>query len=235
MIKSRIAMAGALLAVAGAANAGFEVTPAITTDYDWRGISQTNPDQDDDLKPAFQLGLNYAFDNGFYLGGWGSNIDWGPGDPNVELDFFGGYAGGSDETFNYDLGVNYYSYPSAGSSNFVELYAGISKGWFSSKLWYSPEFAGKHTSESAFYLEGNVSVPLPQGLSALGHVGHSFGNYFKTYGPTGGIGKSYSDWSVGLGYDINKFSLSVKYVDGSDGLNGRFIGMISTTLPWSAD
>jgi len=62
MIKSRITLAGALLAVAGAANAGFSVTPTVTSDYDWRGISQTMED------PAFQLGVNWTHDSGFYLG-----------------------------------------------------------------------------------------------------------------------------------------------------------------------
>ena len=77
MIKSRIAVAGALLAVAGAANAGtFTVTPTIATDYDFRGVSQTNPDQDG-MDPAFQLGGTYAFDNGVYAGIWGSNVDYG--------------------------------------------------------------------------------------------------------------------------------------------------------------
>ena len=52
MIKSRIAVAGALLAVAGAANAGFTVTPTIASDYDFRGVSQTDPTQDGDI--AFQ-------------------------------------------------------------------------------------------------------------------------------------------------------------------------------------
>src|SRR5690606_31933419 len=50
MIKSRIAAGALLLAVAGAAHAGeFSVTPTITNDYDFRGLSMT------DEGPAFQL------------------------------------------------------------------------------------------------------------------------------------------------------------------------------------
>ena len=135
MIKSRFVLAGAMLAVAGAANAGsFSATPAVVSDYDWRGITQTDTD------PAFQLGLNYAFDSGFYIGTWGSNVDFGTSKPDVEVDYFAGYSGGdASETFGYDVGVNYYTYLSAGSLNFVELYAGITKGMFGAKVWYSPE------------------------------------------------------------------------------------------------
>ena len=81
MIKSRIAAGAALLAVAGVAGAGsFSVTPTIASDYDWRGFSQTDPDQDGDV--AFQLGGTYSFDNGFYVGAWGSNVDFGASKPD---------------------------------------------------------------------------------------------------------------------------------------------------------
>lgn len=224
MIKSRIAMAGALLAVTGSAFADFTVTPTLTSDYDWRGISQTQKD------PAFQLGLNYAHDSGFYVGAWGSNVDFGPGKPDVELDVFAGFSGGdAEESFGYDVGLNYYSYPSTGSLNFLEIYAGVSKGWFAGKVWFSPEFGGKHTGESAVYLEGNVTVPLPQDFSILGHVGHSFGNFWDTYA------SNYTDYSVGLGKSFGNVSLSVKYVDGSDHLDGRVMGAITTTLPWASE
>jgi len=224
MIKSRIALAGALLAVAGAANAGFTVTPAITSDYDWRGISQTGED------PAFQLGATWTHDSGFYVGAWGSNVDFGPGDPNMEIDGFAGFAGGdATESFAYDVGVNYYSYPNKGSFNFVELYAGITKSVFSGKVWYSPEFAGDG-NDSAFYTEGNVTYPLPSGFSVTAHVGYSFGSYWDG-------GGEYLDYSAGVGYAFDNINLGVKYVNSNDlpgaGRNA-IIGTISTTLPWAS-
>lgn len=223
MIKSRIAVAGALLAVAGAASAGsFSVTPTITTDYDFRGLTQTDED------PAFQLGATYAFDNGFYVGAWGSNVDFGPGDPNVEIDYFAGYAGGdAAESFGYDIGMNYYTYSGAGSLNTLEIYAGISKGFFSGKLWYSDDVSS--TKNSGFYLEGNVAYPLPQDFSLIGHVGYSFGDAWKP--------NEYVDWSAGVAKSFGKLSLNVKYVNSNDASFGRdtVIASISTTLPWAAE
>lgn len=246
MIKSRIAVAGALLAAAGAANAGITVTPTLTSDYDFRGLTQTLND------PAFQLGLTYEGDGGFYMGMWGSNVDFASGDagsnsgtnspgsgigdydrPSTEIDVFLGYAWGDAENgFGFDAGGIYYSYPNAGEGNFAEFYAGIAKGPFSAKAWYSWDFA--NSGWGAYYLEANLAAPLADGFSLLGHLGYSDGDYWDgQYRP----GRShYMDWSVGIGYDVKGTNLSVKYVDGSDHFSrtprnlGRFIFSISTTL-----
>jgi uncharacterized protein (TIGR02001 family) len=230
MIKSRIAIAGALLAAAGVASAGeFTVTPTIASDYDWRGISQTNPDLDGDFGSgvAFQLGLNYGFDNGFYVGAWGSNVDFGPGDPNVEVDLFAGYAGGDSEAgIGYDVGLNYYTYPSASSINTIEAYAGISHGPFSGKLWITNDYF--NSDESAVYVEGNVAYPMPSDFSLLAHVGYSFGKTFSQ------ADAEYLDYSVGVGYTINKFNTALKYISTDiDGYNDdKVVLSVSTTLPW---
>ncbi len=230
MIKSRIAVVGALLAVTGAASAaGLTVTPTIATDYDFRGVSQTNPDQDG-IDPAFQLGVNYGFENGVYLGLWGSNVDFGPGDPSIEIDYTAGYAGGdANESFGYDVGVTYYTYPSAGSINTAEIYAGLSKGWFSGKLWYSDDYYS--TDNSGFYLEGNASIPLPvEGLNLLAHVGVFDMQHAK----------SVTDYSIGVGYNFGKFATTLKYIDGSDfirdasdDIDNHVVLTVSTTLPWA--
>jgi uncharacterized protein (TIGR02001 family) len=224
MIKSRIAMAGGLLAVAGSAYADFTVSPTLTSDYDFRGVTQTLED------PAIQLGLNYAHESGFYAGLWGSNVDFGPGKPDVEVDLFAGFSGGdAAETFGYDVGVIYYAYPKASSLDTVELYAGLSKGWFAGKLWYSPNIAS--SSSSGWYVEGNATIPLPQNFSLLGHVGYTFGDASWS-GPL-----KDTDYSAGVGYALGKFNLAAKWVDGSGALKSRnqFIFSVTTTLPWAAE
>ncbi|MEO8309510.1 MAG: TorF family putative porin [Pseudomonadota bacterium] len=230
MIKSRIAIAGALLAVTGAASAaGFSVTPTIATDYDFRGVSQTNPDQHG-LDPAFQLGVNYGFENGVYLALWGSNVDFGPGDPSLEIDYTAGYAGGDAvESFGYDFGAIYYTYPSAGAGNTLEIYAGLSKGWFSGKLWLSDDYYS--TGNSGYYLEGNAAIPVPsvEGLSVLAHVGMFDMQHAG----------SVNDYSIGVGYNVGKFATTLKYIGGSDNvrdddsLGNHVVLAVSTTLPWA--
>jgi uncharacterized protein (TIGR02001 family) len=228
MIKSRIAVAAALLAVAGAANAGFTVTPTIASDYDFRGVSQTDVDQDG--KFAFQLGATYAAESGFYVGAWGSNIDFGTSKPDIELDYLAGFAGESSLGFNYDVGAVYYTYPSAGSLNTVELYAGITKDWFNFKLSYSPEVA--ESSESSVYVESNLTFPLPQGFGLTAHLGYGMGDATVSYLPDETL-----DYSVGLTKSLGNFALAVKYVDTdlSGWTGNRVLATISTTLPWASE
>jgi uncharacterized protein (TIGR02001 family) len=227
MTKSRVVLAGALLAVTGVASAaGFTVTPTIATDYDFRGVSQTtvNPDRGDVLPfdPAFQLGANYSTENGLYAGIWGSNVDYGAGDPGVEFDYNFGFAGGdAAESVGFDLGATYYTYVGDSWRNTVELYAGISKGWFSGKAWYSPDYVS--TDDSGFYVEGNAVIPLPMDFSLLGHVGISDGDYYAD---------SIADYSIGVARPFGHLSANLRLVDGTDHYDGRFVLAVSATLPW---
>ena len=150
------------------------------------------------------------------------------------MDVFLGYSGG--DMVGYDVGVIYYTYPNAGNINTPEVYAGISKGPVSAKVWFSPRWGGKGGPNET-YVEGNLTIPLAEGISLLGHAGYSKSDAFIN----GANGNHYYDWSAGFGYDVSNLSLSLKYVDGSnfkaapgDIKNlGRFIFGVSTTLPWS--
>ncbi len=221
MNKVRVLTAVPLLVATAIAHAELAVTPAIVSDYDFRGITQTNE------KPAFQLGIDYAFESGFYLNAWGSNVDFGPGDPNMEVDFGAGFAGGDAEnSFGYDVGVVSYLYPGASDINMLEFYAGVSKGPFDAKFWYSPDNAG--SGRSAYYLEGNVLLPLAENFAFVGHAGWSDGDAWNSVG-------GYYDWSVGVEWAASNVTLGLKYVDGdSDVVEGRVIGSISVSLPWSS-
>ncbi|MFM1885569.1 MAG: hypothetical protein RL026_726 [Pseudomonadota bacterium] len=232
MTQSKILLAGALLAFAGAASAEVSVTAALTSDYDFRGITQTAED------PAFSLSLNYAHDSGFYAGLWGSNVEFGPGDPSIEIDAFAGFSGGdAEESFGYDIGAVYYTYQGLSEANTPEIYAGISKGWFAGKLWYSWDFGG--VGDSAYYVETNGTWGLPSDFSLLAHVGYSGGSYWDNAN-----GGGYFDYSVGVSRSFGNFDVALKYVDGSDlpsgpskvfSTDGKIWASISTTLPWGAE
>jgi uncharacterized protein (TIGR02001 family) len=97
-----------------AAQAELSTTLTLTSDYTFDGISQTQED------PAAQASLDYAHDSGFYAGIWGSNVDFGPGDPaDIEIDFYGGYYGDIGDTgFGYEAGLYYYTYTGAPSDGY---------------------------------------------------------------------------------------------------------------------
>ncbi len=231
MIKKLSALA-ALSALSGVAAAEVSVVPTLVSDYDFRGISQSAKD------PALQLALNYSNENGFYAGLWGSNVDFGAGDPNIEIDALVGFAGGdSEEGIGYDFGATYYTYTGASDFNYPEIYGGISAGVFSGKLWYSWDYA--NVGSSAWYLEGNAAFPMPNDFSFVVHAGYSAGDYWDDAYDDG-----YIDWSVGVTKDVGNFSFALKYIDGSDLPDGpsdilstdsKLWLSVSTSLPWASE
>jgi uncharacterized protein (TIGR02001 family) len=211
-------------------NAGsYSVTPTIATDYDFRGVSQTDP-VDQEGKPAFQVGGTYNFDPGLYVGAWGSNIDnsiesLGIDGDNIEVDFFTGYAwGDASSSFAYDVGLNLYTYPGLSDWNTLEAYVGVSRNFYSAKLWYTPD-QGTTNGKGGLYAELNANFPLGSvdGLTLVTHVGRT-------------VGAAYDDavdFSVGTAYNIGTLRFAIRYVDVTKGIPSRIVGSVSTTLPWN--
>ena len=233
-----------LLATTTAAHAEFSGTVTATTDYDWRGVTQTAQD------PALQGSLDYATDFGLYAGAWASNVDFGSGDPNVEIDFYVGWGGG--ETLLWDVGAIYYVYPGESDFNFPEIYGSLGWEFIEGKISYSWDFAG--TSETAFYYEANVDYGLPANFGVIGHIGYSDGDgitaAYSNYDVNGNIVESvdnYMDWAVGITYTWGYFDFALKWVDGEDletkrdtpddisSSEARAIFSVSTTFPWSKE
>jgi uncharacterized protein (TIGR02001 family) len=223
-----------LLASTTIAQAEITGNVAVVSDYNWRGITQTSGD------PALQGGIDYAHESGFYLGAWGSNVDFGDCcDENIEVDLYAGFRGGDAVT--WDIGFIYYLYPGAEDIDYPEIYAGLGWEWLSGKIWYSNDFG--NTDESAIYLEGNASYELPANFALQGHVGYSDGSAIEAL--TGE--DSYFDWSVGVTYALGHFTLGLKYADGSDlkafdgtpddvsSSEGAAIFSVATTFPWSKE
>lgn len=200
---------------------------ALTTDYVFRGFSQT------DESPAIQGGFDAAC-GPFYVGIWGSSLDFGGqtnlnGDvvdvANLELDFYGGITHDVNifhRTVTFDLGVIYYHYPNAfdsvslvdgplGELDYVEIKFGWSYTLFrdfavSSTLFYSPEYTGELGKNVV--LETSLEKPLGHGFTLSGTIGNQWGDEDE-----GGI--DYTYWNIGLAKSFyqDKFSIEVRYWD----------------------
>lgn len=255
MRNLRILAAIGLLGAATAANAGVTSTWTLASDYDFRGITQSAKD------PAIQGSIDFAAENGWYVGAWASNVDFGPGDPDVELDVYTGFTGTSEGGLGWDVGLVYYTYPSESDLNYFEIYGSVSYDWFKGKIWYSDAFGGDAAEDgfaatvgnndaAAFYVEGNATIPLPNDFSILLHAGYSAGDYWDNSARAFNLDNGtnfdgeYFDYSIGVGYTINNFSLALKYVDTdgdlettSDVFNneGRVVFTVATTFPWGGN
>lgn len=177
---------------------------ALTTDYRFRGISQTNRD------PAIQGGLDYAHESGLYIGTWASNVSFTEG--GTEIDAYAGWGTDLNENLALDLGVLYYAYPSDSDADYVELYASL--GFFGATvgLNYSPEYT--YDTGNYFYLYGAYSLPLGEAFSLdlnLGLNQFEKDNLDSFLGAIG-AGKSYIDYSIGVSTAVAGVDLTLAYV-----------------------
>ena len=157
------ALIGGLALPAQAEELSLGASAALTTDYVFRGISQTAEN------PAVQASLDASYGI-FYLGAWGSNLDFGGngfgGDiANIEIDY---YAGITPEWkgISFDIGGIYYTYPGAfdpGTEfDYFELKTGASYTFgeaFTVGItnYWSPEFSGELGNADALELSGEYA------------------------------------------------------------------------------
>ncbi|MCK8783758.1 TorF family putative porin [Roseomonas sp. NAR14] len=184
-------------------------TPAFTSDYIFRGISQTR------RNVAGQLTLDVAHSSGFYVGGFISNVSFLGTNARQETDVVAGYrtelAG-----FNLDAGIVYYAYAGynrRGGYNldWLELAVRGSRTFDPVTVtvsgFYTPNF--QLQSGNSFYLEGQADVKLPYGFTASGRVGYQWIERNQRFGVP-----DYLNWSAGLSYDLPAgFTLSAGYYD----------------------
>lgn len=172
---------------------------SLTSDYRYRGISQTR------LKPALQGGADYAFDSGFYIGTWASTIKWikdGGGDSDVEIDVYGGYKTEIAKGLTLDVGLLQYLYPSNKlnpSANTLEVYGALSFGPVTAKYSHSTtNLFGTPNSKQSGYLDVSATFDIGEGFSLVPHIGHQ---QVKRNSAA-----SYTDYSLGVTKDYAGFT-----------------------------
>jgi uncharacterized protein (TIGR02001 family) len=223
---------------AASARAEVSGTAAVTTDYSFRGISQTAED------PALQGSLDLESETGLYAGLWGSNVDFDDCcDESVEIDGYVGFYNEFGEDWRYDLGLVYYHYPGTGEDlDYGEVYFGLGWKWIDLYYYYTDDFYA--SGNDGFYWDATAEFELP--VWALGlklHYGYTGGPALNGASAEDLGVESYSDYLAGLTRDFGNFSFELAYVDtdldgdfeitGGAGANdGRIVFTVSTRFPW---
>jgi hypothetical protein len=215
----------------------FSANVALTTNYMFRGVSQTNNG------PAIQGGFDYEYSPfSLYAGVWASNVDSSSGssiyvdanDPNmivssddsdaeeivlepagydgasIELDLYAGWAP-SWQGIDFDLGYLRYQYPKTNTSdnNTNEWHLGVS---YDVKGYFTPGFTAHYSDDwygtgDAWYYDLNLEVPLPYNFTLAGHYGW---NRFDD------SASNYEDYSVGISTEYMGFGFELAWVSRSD-------------------
>jgi uncharacterized protein (TIGR02001 family) len=202
-------MSGAAYADDAPAGPTLTFNAAVTTDYLFRGLSQTSGNA------AAQGGADVTYGM-FYAGTWLSNVNFGPtvGDPtnktSIEYDLYGGVRPVVGP-LSLDIGVIRYGYvDSPKAANYEYWEAKLAGSYAAGPLtlgaafYYSPEFFGK-TGDAEYY-ELNAAYTLKSKASISGAVGHQELDKSKA-----GI-SGYTTWNVGFGYPLtDHFAIDLRY------------------------
>lgn len=220
----------------------FEGNLSITTDYRFRGFTQTREG------PALQGGLDVTY-RWLYAGIWASNVDFGrvqdtfgrlrrSADTELEI-----YAGVKNKIrgVTVDVGAIYYAYPGSfgfpEDIDYYEVKAGVSTDLHKAlnaafTVYYSPDYFGEVGRNWVF--EGTLKRTLPKfaGLepSISGTLAYNAGEESK-----GGI--DYWYWNAGVSFLFAEyFELDLRYfdtidvpsfIDCSHRCDGRFVARLT--------
>jgi uncharacterized protein (TIGR02001 family) len=197
-----------------------------TSDYVFRGISQTDND------PTIQGSIGFSYDI-FYAGAWASGLDFGDdplvsgSDAQIEVDWYAGikpvWRHSPLGQVSFDFGVIYYTYPGAndfaGNLDYYELKAGyslpspfIKNLTTGSTFYWSPDYGGE--VGSVWTSESNASYALPKvwvfDPTISGVLGYQKGEdaLFNS-----GLKDDYYYWNAGLTLAVENLSFDFRYWD----------------------
>jgi uncharacterized protein (TIGR02001 family) len=209
---------------AGGARDWLSGNVAVTSDYAFRGVSQTRQ------QPALQGGIDVVHPTGFYLGTWGSSVNFGEDlatgpRAQVELDVYGGFGASLGGVADLDLGAVYYMYPGTGARgyNFLEFGLGASRGvgplGVGLSALYSPNFFAE--SGTGVYYGGTLDVPVSI-FTLSGSVGRQMIENNDAFGTPDytdwGISASVGLWGLNLGGALVGTDLSREQCFGGDNI-----------------
>ncbi|NHZ90269.1 hypothetical protein F2P45_14770 [Massilia sp. CCM 8733] len=229
-------VAAALLSFSAHGATEFSTNAALTSDYRYRGISQTR------LQPAVQGGADLVHKpSGWYAGVWASAIKWtgdAGGDGKVELDVYAGQRGALAGGIGYDAGVLTYAYPSnrlghvAGfaNANTTEVYGQLSYGVALLKYSHAlTNLFGYVDSKHSGYLDLAANPDLGNGFVLNLHAGRQR--------VAGNGAASYTDVKIGVTRDVGGASVALAAIGTNAGkaayaspANGKFLGKTALQL-----
>jgi len=166
--RTSIPACACLLAMAAPATAGsFGGNAMLTTDYVWRGTTQTQGDH------AIQAGFKTASGNGLYGSAWGSGVEFAPGThASSEFDFVVGWAGNLADDWALDVNLTHYRYPGTTVDlNWTEFNgtATWKRNYWAQFGWSNDALAsGRHGT----YAQLGARLPLDAQWRLEGAVGH---------------------------------------------------------------
>lgn len=203
-----VAVAGWLLPASPAHAGDLSGSVAVTTDYIYRGLSQTAG------QPAAQAGVQLHSSSGWNAGMWGSSVDFQNGSGVAyELDLHAGYAWSLSPDWSMSLGYVHYAYLNDDDSgyDYDEVNASLSyQQRATASIAWSPN-TSKHTywgfisEKQALAYELSLLQPLYTRWSLCAGVG-----YYDLHDL---VDTGYWYWSTGVSFNWQGMQLDLLHID----------------------
>ena len=179
----------------------------LASDYSFRGWSQTQRD------PAIQGGFDLSLPEGFYVGTWGSNVNFGAGDDgsvaSMEWDLYAGWSGEVAEGVSIDVGLIHFEYPGQRDAlNYQELTGSLSFADFTLGVNYSAEYLAVD-DVSFLYPYVDYSLALGEAASLDLHLGLNMADSPGEDFFGAEQGDEYIDYSAAVSFSLLGATVSV--------------------------
>ena len=192
----------------------------MTTEYVFRGISQSNED------PAIQVGIDYMHEpSGFYIGTWASSVEFNTGSNDgtqLETNLYGGFTGAFSNGIEWDFGGLFYYYPEEADDDngreqdYVEVYGSLAytidspmEPTMEFGFAYSPDYYGK--DGDSIWLHSTFGFTTDLGIQPYLTVGFLDVEGDATTGATNGY--EYVMYSIGGSYEIGMFTIDLNWTE----------------------
>lgn len=188
----------------GAELSGYAV---LTSDYVFRGVTFS------DGHLAAQIGVDWSFDSGVYMGAWASSVDIEVGDRanrDLEIDYYLGYVHELDDVWTVGASAVAYTFPGQeGRLDYDYQEFAVSLN-YADRVWleyaYSPDIF--HTDNETHNVSLFAEQLLPNEFILSAGVGH--------YDVSKLSGAGYTYWELGVSRSfIERVEFDLRYHDAS--------------------
>ena len=187
---------------------------SVTTDYVWRGVTQSDGD------PAAQLGADLSLDGGFYFGIWGSTVDIANGPTrqrDTQVNYYAGYI--ADLGSRWSLGANVVAYTYPGTQGDVDYNYReyVLSANYDDRLWI--EYAYSDDLYDSGQESHNYDIYFEYPIAEAWMIGGG-GGYFDV---SALAGSGFANWQVGVTRSAGRIDVDLRYHDAN-----RWVPIVSS-------
>lgn len=197
-------IAALALAAATSGHAEVGVTVGVDSDARYRGVSLS------DSKPSARVTVNDDLADRWYVGASATSARVGAtGDSAVQWLGYAGWTKPIGDGRHLELGIDASHFAGVSGYDFVEGYAGLlAEGW-STRIYFAPDYWGRHVRVA--YAELDARVPVSARGRLFGHVGA----LLPLGGAHGDANRPRGDAALGVGATLGRWDLRLAWVAAS--------------------